>query len=171
VAPQPVFNENERYKQGMDYGRTDYIFKRAKDTVGLEAIETVLRFFLSDEFVRTAYSAGIDLPIDWSVVSDIPTDKLPDGWSEFAQLTEISRLIAPGPKTSATVISGVPSIKEYFLSDIWTLSGKESVAAALKRYTKMYNEAVDAYCKEYPEYYDERDEFKDADWIKKGRID
>ncbi len=170
VAPQPVFNENERYKQGMDYGRTYYISKRAKDTVGLEAIETVLRFFLSDEFVRTTYSAGIDLPIDWSVVSDIPTDKLPDGWSEFAQLTEISRLIAPGPKTSATVISGVPSIREYFLSDIWTLSGKESVAAALKRYTKMYNEAVDVYCKEYPEY-DERDEFKDADWIKKGRID
>lgn len=168
VAPEPVLDENKRYKQGMDYGRTFYISKRAKDTVGVEAIETVLRFFLSDEFIRETYSAGIDMPIDWNVVSDIPTDNLPDGWSEFAKITEISRLIPPGPSRSTTITNGVPSINQYFLSDIWTQSGKESVKDTLKRYTDMYNEAVKVYCQEHPEY--NRDGFKDAEWIKNGII-
>ncbi len=149
VAPLPVKDVNDCYKQRMSVGGDLYVNADTAEEIGLDKIAEVLKFFYSDEYVQHMYKTGMNLPYDFEVVKDIKLgDDAKKGWKEFAELVDISSTYPYGLPYDATGIDTLPII---FQKDIW--SGKvKDIEGVIKDRDVKVNAAVVQYMKDNPDY-------------------
>lgn len=138
VAPYPVADKNNKYKQRMDVGGGWFINAHSK--LDKSILAEIVKFISSDDFIRTSYKEGTDLPCDWSKVDDIELKDAKKGWEDFAKLVGESALIPLKPKTDK---SGLRSDDKIFIEDIYT--GKISIDDGIALMNENANAAVENY--------------------------
>lgn len=140
VAPNPVENEDERYKQYMVVGGHLGITRSAVEKVGAEKIMEVFKFFHSDEYIRRLYEEGMLLPYDSSIVEGITPKEGLKGWDAFVELADIST----GGYSSASVeITGEDNEQAVFMNKVW--NGSISVDEAIEELNERYNRGMEKY--------------------------
>ena len=140
VAPYPVANKGERYKQYMMAGGEYAISKQAVEKLGEEKAFEIFKFLHSEECSRALYQKGMAMPYDFSIVEDVEVDEGLKGWKEFTQLTEIS---TPCYNLAKTDLTGEKSSKDVFMEELWT--GKKDVDTVISELNEKYNKAMKSF--------------------------
>ena len=140
VAPYPVENENETYKQYMTAGGHFAVSSDGVEKVGAENIMEVLKFFHSDEYVRALYAEGMLLPHDSSIVEGVTLKEGLKGWEEFVKLVDISTASYSG---GSVEITGEDNAQTVFMEKVW--SGKITVDEAIDELNERYNRGMKKY--------------------------
>lgn len=146
VAPVPVVDKNEVYRQPMTVNTGFKISKNAKDEVGEDKLMFVYNWLNSDELARELFELGANLPLEFSTVDDVDTSKLKKGWLGFAKMSEISVILPVKPNSD---ISGETDLATNFYNSVWP--GKMSIDEAIEKANKVMNDGVDKYAKIHPE--------------------
>ncbi len=147
VAPLPVESTDKCYNQPAVVGSSAILSKAGVEEIGVEAAAAIYKFLYSDESVAELYKRGKDLPCLWEIVEDIEqTDDMPNGWAEFAKMTEIS-VVDRNPMPMK--LEGSEKITDIVINRIWT--NGEEVAPLLKDYTERVNKGVQTYKELHPE--------------------
>jgi len=139
VAPLPVADINNRYKQSMSVGGVAFMTKTSVEKIGAEKLFEVFKWIHSDELAIALYKEGCEIPYKASLVDDINLDNAKAGWKEFSNMVKIS---SSNNKIYPIDISGEKSVQEVFLEDVWT--GKVSVDDAILDLNKRYNKALES---------------------------
>ena len=140
VAPYPVANDGDRYKQYMGMGGYFALTSKAVEEFGEEDSFAIYKFFHSDDMLKALYQKGMVLPYDYDIVKDVQTDDGLKGWSEFAKLSSIS--VAPYQNASVE-ITGEKNQGDVFIHEVW--AGKQSVDDAIAELNERYNRGMDTY--------------------------
>lgn len=119
VAPFPVADKNNKYKQRMSYGYSFCITKKAKDSIDNKKLIEVLKYFTSDETSKRLYLNGIQIPYKISIVDDtnIDKNKIKTGWKDFYDLVKISTIY---PETPVNNLRHSKRIDDCFMENVWT---------------------------------------------------
>ncbi len=157
VAPVPVIDKNEVYKQRLRCGHSFYVSSTATEKIPAEKIMEVLLFFDSNEFVTELYKSGVSAPFDWSVVEDVELENPKKGWKEFCELVKISAIPPQLPETDMT---GQVALKDRFLNEIWT--GKAKAEEVVKEYNPIINTAMERYYETHPD--EDKTTFINGNW-------
>ena len=155
VAPLPVLDEGNSYKQLMYTSAGYFICTKALETGTPEQVMEVMNFLHSDEVAKKLYEEGCDLPFNWDLVKDIPTDGMKKGWKEFAQLIDQSCTDVDGTKLDTTHLR---SLKDIITVDIW--GNGQDVDKAIDSYQDEVNKLADEYAEEH-----KNDGYKIEDYI------
>ena len=116
VAPVPVLNKGERYKQVGSYNCTNMISRSALEKVTPEKLTEVLKLFVSDEYKTMLYEEGLQIPYGLDV-SGISTENMPNGWVDFKNLSENSELIEGG------LMAAGNRLPQIFVEDVFVGNG------------------------------------------------
>ena len=146
VAPYPVADKNNRYKQYMVAGGGYAVSTKAVERLGDETALEILKFLYGDELSRKLYAEGMALCYDSKVCEGVEVKNELKGWSEFAALTEIS---TGGYDSASADLTGQKNTSAVILEDVFT--GKVSIDTAIADLNKRYNEGVKKYYEENPE--------------------
>lgn len=150
VAPDPVVDKNNKYYQLGNYTNGMVINAKSVDKVGADALMKVYGFLHSDRVLTELYLGGVTIPSDYRIIENAPTDTLPKGWKEFADLVKIS---SQAPLQPPLDISGKKNVQEVFLTDIW--AGRVTPSEACESFTKVLREGRAKYREANPdENYD-----------------
>lgn len=155
VAPLPVLDENNSYKQLMYTSAGYFACTKALETGTPEQVMEVMNFLHSDEVAKKLYEEGCDLPFNWDLVKDIPTDGMKKGWKEFAQLIDQSCTDVDATKVDTT---NLRSLKDIITVDIW--GNGQDVDKAIDSYQDEVNKLADEYAEEH-----KNDGYKIEDYI------
>lgn len=140
VAPYPVEDVNNRYRQYMMVGGSYALTQQAIEKVGEETALEIYKFFHGDEIAKASYKKGMALPYDYSIVADVEPDEGLKGWEEFSKMADIS---AATCNTAKTDLTGVKKSSDVFIEEIWT--GTKSVDTAISELNERYNKAMKTY--------------------------
>lgn len=140
VAPKPVADKDNCYKQQMGIGYSFYTNADAVNHVSPEKLMEVIKFFHSDDFVKEVYKNGVEIPYDWDIVKDVELEKSKKGWKEFCQLVDVSQNYVVEPNIDQ---SGIRKLNDRIMEDIW--SGKQPAEEMLAEYTKEMNGLLEQY--------------------------
>ncbi len=157
VAPCPVVDKNNKYRQIMDYGNSMVINKKSLKKISGEVLMEVFKVISGDDYVRTMYEKGMAIPYDFDIVRDI---KVKDGmkqWKEFAALVDISAWYPRSPQKDSVIFKNPGTV---FTEKVWL--GKISPKDYAKEVTDAANEAVKAYYDAHPD--EDLNEFIIKDW-------
>ena len=147
IAPLPVLDKDNKYKQSMGLGSSARINAKAVERVGDEKLLAVLNWMYGDEVLATAFKEGLNIPNDINIVNSTDLSGAKKGWKEFADMIEISTAAPVEIKTDTT---GLKSFTDIFINEIW--NGEKSVDQALSDYTDEMNSRIDKYKEINPEY-------------------
>lgn len=137
VAPYPVADKNNRYKQYMGKGGGMAISKAAVEKVGDEAALAAVKFMYSDELARELYKEGMGIDYNPEIAEGVEPKEGLKGWKEFSEIAAISSSGYDGARTEMT---GEKSAADVFLEDIWT--GKVSIDDAIKDLNERTNRGM-----------------------------
>lgn len=140
VAPLPVVDANDTYKQEGSIGGTYMMNADALKHLSGEQLITILEFFTSDYFVQQAYKDCVDLPLSFETVKDVVIENPKDGWEDFAKLTSISANWYVEPEIDKTAFD---SLDVRIPRDV--MSGKMTAKEMLADYQAQFDKAVEAY--------------------------
>lgn len=157
VAPLPVVDKNNCYKQVESLGSSFCINAASVETKGGDKLMTCMKWFASDEYVTEMYKGGFYIPIDWDIVKDVELTNAKKGWKEFAEMTKISHSQNQVPQRDTT---GKLGIAERIKNEV--LAGKISAEEMLKQHTKDSEEASQKYYAVNTE--ESREEYVDKTW-------
>ncbi|MDO4562545.1 MAG: extracellular solute-binding protein [Clostridia bacterium] len=149
VAPLPVADENNVYKQYLNVNTGMKISAQGVARVGAEKIMFVYSWFTSDELAKRLYELGAVIPIDSSIIESADSSNLKKGWAEFAAMTQLSVVY---PQIPEMEIAGETDLSTNFLNNVWT--GNMSIDEAIAAYNAVAAAGVEKY-KEYNPDYDE----------------
>lgn len=139
VAPLPVLDANNAYKQTLSYGWGMRVSKKGIERCGADKIAEVMKWWYSDDNYRELYKEGLESCPDFSVIKDIELDDSKAQWKQFCEMQEISTLAPPlMPKD----VSGKITLKEIIVDKIWSSGGSLDL---LDDYTKIANEGIIKY--------------------------
>lgn len=165
VAPLPVVNENEVYRQYSQGGSSAYISKSGVEKLGKDAVKAIFEFFYGDDVLRERYERGISIPMKASIMDDAVLDAdVNKGWEDFCALSSIS---LAAPLSMPVDIEGKMTVREGIVNKIW--ANPSSIDAVLEELTKNANEGIIKYQEKNPE----RDYsiYEDKNWNKKVKLD
>ena len=157
VAPYPVLDKNNKYKQRMRYSGTLNMTKKSLETVGGDVMLECLKLFTSDWWIGELYKGAADIPYDKSKIENIDIGDSKTGWKEFCDLLAISAEEPAEPKSDT---SCTEDIQKMFIKEVW--SGKKSTKQFAEDYAKIMNDCVQRYYDENPEESFEK--FINPDW-------
>ena len=158
VAPLPVENANNSYKQVATVGNSMQISKHGVENLGAETAAEIFKWIYSYENTREIYKQGLEIPCVWDMVSDVELgEDAPKGWLDFCELAEIS---ATAPLEMPMSIEGKEKISEVVLNRIWT--GEKNILEALKEQNAIANEGVKLYKENHPDI--DYSIYIDKDW-------
>lgn len=146
VAPYPVADKNNRYKQYMMGGGGYAVSTKAVERLGDEAALEILKFLYGEELNKKLYAEGMSLYYDSKVLEGVEVKEGLTGWSEFAALAEIS---TSGYDSASADITGQKKVDAVIMEDVFT--GNVSVDAAIADLNKRYNEGLKKYYAENPD--------------------
>ena len=158
VAPLPVVDENNCYKQRMFTNVSFYINSKATEKVSEEALMAVYNFFYSEKVAKRTFEAGLEMPVLTDYIKDASTENIPNGWKEFAEMAAIS---APHIRRPSFDIEGKLSSGERFME--FVLTGKKTPEEVISEYNADVIEGVKKYSKLHPEIDNEK-QFIDKNW-------
>ena len=144
VAPYPVENAGEHYKQKMIIGGGYGMSKACVEKVGDKAALEILKFFYGDELARELYKDGMALCPRSEVMKDITPKADMKGWKEFADLVAVS---TGGYRGASTDLTGEKDLQQTIVQDIFGGTVKD-IDKALDDLAVTYNKAVEKYYKE-----------------------
>lgn len=148
VAPLPVMDENNCYKQGYETGTFGMINKRRiENGADPEKVMEVYQFLHSDEVVTELYKNCCDIPYSFDLVKDVKIDAPKTGWKEFSALLDISQLI---PIDRPADLTGEDRLEKIFTNEIWV--GKVSPEEGLKRYSDIANAGAEKYARLHSDF-------------------
>ncbi len=159
VAPLPVFDTNEVYKQKQTVGNSYQLnAKSAQDKDKAAKMVEVLKFFSGEKFVTEIYKAGLNIPIKPEIAkkTELPADAK-KGWKEFAEMVDIS---TPAYYAPGILMEGKTTIVDRFTNDVW--SGRMSPEEAVQLYQKDVEAGTAEWFKQNPTR--KLDEFIDKSW-------
>ncbi len=129
VAPLPVLNKGERHRQLSSYNCTGMISSSALKKVTPEKLTEVLKVFISDDYKIMMYEEGLQLPYGLDI-SNVSTENMPKGWSEFAKIAENTIIFEGG------LLASNEDFPRIFVNDVY-LGGKN-----LSETAKKHDEAI-----------------------------
>lgn len=134
VAPVPVLDENNAYKQGYNTSPFVYISKSATGEKA-EKIAEVFKWFNSDEVLAKLYEEGKYIPYKQEVMNLVKKEPAQKGWKEFAGMVANSEriLITPDVKLEGDDY-------KHELMKVWV--GSSSIDDAIKTLNDRYNQAL-----------------------------
>ena len=163
VAPLPVEDENNCYKQMAYVGQSIQLSNNGLENLGSENAAEILKWLYSEETIRDLYKEGMEIPCVWDMVSDIELgEDAPKGWKEFCELAEISTV---APLAMPTNTEGKENITEAVVNKIWT--GAENIQTVLIEQTKIANDGIELYKNTYPD--EDYTIYLDQNWPEKVR--
>lgn len=142
VAPYPVANENEKYRQWMGMGGYFAMSKSAVEKVGEETAFEVFKFLHSDEILQKLYEKGMNLPYNYEIVKDVTPDEGAKCWQDFAELSEVS---TNGYSYPSVEMTGEKDAASVFLEELWM--GTKTIDDAVDELNKRYLKGKDTYYK------------------------
>lgn len=148
VAPFPVADENNMYKQHMDISGSLYINSKSLETLGEDAIVEVYNFFYGEDMVKEQYKKGMAIPLNMDWVDGVKVDsslKHGECWTQFCKLTSVSK---PSPMTVKTDVSGKESFGTKFKTEFWPNASSD---AAIEKYAKEWSNIMNDGAKKYRE--------------------
>jgi len=159
VAPFPVADRNNKYKQRMSYGYSFCVTKKAKDTVDNKKLIEVLNYFTSDETLEKFYLSGTNVPYKLSIVDNVKIDesKIKKGWKDFYDLVKISAIY---PEIPVNNLASSQRIDNCFVENVWT--GKMTPYECAKLSADEINASVFEYYQKLPD--EEFNKFLIPDW-------
>ncbi len=116
VAPYPVIDANNKYKQRMSVGTSVSVNAKATEHISAEKLAKAYEFFVCDETVQRLFEEGVELPAD---VANIDLNSVKDakkGWLEFCELVKISASVPQEPKGEWTALKGIGGL---FTTEVW----------------------------------------------------
>lgn len=146
VAPYPVEDKNNRYKQFMTAGGGFAVSAKAVEKFGDEACLEILKFLYGDELNKANYENGYGIPYKAEITEGA---KVADGlknWDEFSALTEIS---TGGYDGAAADLTGQRNVNQVVMEDVFT--GNVSIDDAIADLNKRYNAGMKAYYDSNPD--------------------
>lgn len=150
VAPFPSADRNEKHLQFMNSGSFYKINKSSVETIGAEKLMTVMEWFCSDELIKKYYENGLQLPIDFDMVSDVELGDDMENWKAFAEMTKISRQFVM-PRLFD--VSGQKDLAQTWLEDIWTGNiPADQIDEVCREKADMMNKGIEKYQELHPDY-------------------
>ena len=147
VAPIPVMDLNNMYKQWQRVTGSLVINSKITEKITPEQVMEIYRFLCGDPMIKKLYAAGCEVPYDWSIVEGVELESDILGWEEFCAMSTIS---ANAPKAREVDISGERTLAKDFVERVWT--GEMTSKEAADNYTNVMNEGVKRYQELHPEY-------------------
>ncbi len=146
VAPYPVADKNNRYKQHMGKGGGYALSKNGLEKVGDEASLAILKFVYGDDWAREIYKEGMGINFKPEINDSVEPNKDIKGWSDFSKLVSIS---SAGYDTAGVEMTGEKSASAVFMEDVWT--GNVSIDDAIADLNTRYNAGMKKYYKNNPD--------------------
>lgn len=157
VAPLPVVDKNNCYKQVESVGASFCINAASVEAKGGDKLMACMKWFVSDKYVTEMYKGGFYIPLDWDIVKDVEPNNAKTGWKEFAEMTKISHSPNQMPQKDMTGRSG---LAERIKNEV--LAGKITAEEMLKQYELDAEEGTKKY---YEVNTDESlDDYTDKTW-------
>ena len=157
VAPMPVADENDMYKQYYDLSNGYYINADVKDSENVEKIMEAYKWLNSDELFVELYKECLYIPYNADIVKDVKLSDAKKGWDDFRKLMDISVL---APVNRKKDITGFPKPEEDFVNLVW--AGEMSVDEFIEKHNKIANDGIKTYQEMHPEY--DGESFVIPDW-------
>ena len=154
VAPFPVADENDMYKQHMDISGGYYINQKSVEKIGEDKIVAVMNFLYGDDLLKSAYSKGMTIPLkmDWVEGTKVDSSlKHGECWTAFCKLTDVSK---PSPMGRKSETTGAVSFGSKFINEIWP---KALDDATRDKYAQEWADTKNAGIKKYQEMYPDYD--------------
>ena len=137
VAPLPVADKNNRYKQKMTLSGYLVVNRAAMDKVSPDKLMTVFKWFHSDEVLTSLYEKSLTIPYSDEIIKKANPTESRKGWKEFADLVSVSYIDAdPAPVD----LQGGEGMDSIFNNYIW--SGDISIDDGIKRADEVMNEGL-----------------------------
>lgn len=163
VAPLPVANVEECYKQPAGTGASICVSKECVEKIGEEAVSAIYHYLYGDESIKELYIAGLEMPCIFDIVKDVDESELQlKGWKEFAEMAAISAISS---NTMPYDLNGKEDLGTAVVNRLWT-NGEE---IDLEEFTTLYNDGIAAYKEVHPDIDYSR--YMDENWSEKVRRD
>ena len=146
VAPLPVANPSDRYKQRMAVDSQYIINAASVETVGGEKLMEAYKFLTSDELYRALYQECLYMPWNDTIIEGITPNADKKGWAEFASMISIS---ATNPVTPNVDMAGESKLGDIFINEVWT--GRTDPQTAVANYNTSINNALKRYYDAHPD--------------------
>jgi multiple sugar transport system substrate-binding protein len=140
VAPYPVADDNNRYRQFMTMGGGFTVSSKAIEKFGDEVCLEILKFLYSDELNKSLYEAGMAIPYDAEITQDANVADGLKGWEEFRDMVSIGTI---GYDTANLDITGQKNHSKVIMEDVFP--GNVSIDDAIADLNKRYNEGMYKY--------------------------
>lgn len=157
VAPYPVADPANRYRQRMASDGYLCINKANAEEKGLDKIMEVFEWFHGEDVLVELYKDCKSIPYDWSMVEDITLENPKTGWVEYCQMTEISSV---EHRSVTADLTGKKDLATLFVEDLWT--GEITVDEAVQTLNQAYNEGMQKTLEENPNI--SLEDYIDPDW-------
>lgn len=159
VAPLPVVDENDVYKQRLCYGYSHLINAKTADRVGGEKLMNVYKYLVGKEAAINLYKQGISIPYKSEWVKDIKVDDSLRQWKQFVEMLDISIDYPGWPGRDS---SG--GIKTFYDITEEILSRKVSIDDGIAEYNKIANDASARYYQDNTDVPKKAEEYVIPDW-------
>lgn len=157
VAPLPVVDKDNKYKQRMAYGYSFCVTSRAAEKTDGSKLIRILKYFNSKEIQKELYISSAAIPYDSSVIGVKTDKKLKNGWSEFCSFADISAVYPDVPQYN---INSSDRIDSYFMQNV--ITGKVTPEECARHVGEVVNSAVEEYYRKLPD--EEFNMFIIPDW-------
>lgn len=147
VAPMPVENEAQRYKQKMEIWN-GYSIVKGDGSKDMNKIFEVYKWLCGEEVSKKRYEAGLSLPWDSEIIENADDKNAPEQWRQFAELMKISTTAPLAVKIDTT---GATSIQETFMSEVWNGTA-DNIHKVVSDWTKDCNDGIKVYKDNNPDY-------------------
>lgn len=147
VAPYPVVNKDEKYKQLQSINGSFSIFRANTEKKDKNKIFEAYKWFHSDEVITELYLNCMELPPQDGMIKKTEGGVMKKGWEEFAQFIPFSVV---APTSMKTDTSGQPTIGDLFIDKVWV--GEMTTEECLSQYTKIMNDGITKYQELNPDY-------------------
>lgn len=159
VAPLPVADENNLYKQRTVYGYSFLINSNATKKISGEKLMHIYEYFVGKEAAIKLYKNGISIPCDTSWIKDVKSDEIPKQWKQFTDMVDISTAFPGWPARDSANLA----MTSYDMVD-GIINGKFSVDEGIAQYNKAVNDASARYYQDHPDAYKKPEDFIIPDW-------
>lgn len=157
VAPLPVVDKNNKYKQRMACGYTFSVNSEALDKIEHRKLIEVLKFFTSDDTIRKLYANSTTIPFNMSVIEKVDNIEHKKGWKEFCDLVKISEIYPEMPENNLISSEKIDSV---FVEEVWT--GKITPEECAQKCADLINKSVKEHYLKLPDK--EFEKFIIPDW-------
>ena len=146
VAPYPVADKNNKYKQFMTAGGGYAMSAKAVEKFGDKACLEILKFLYGDELNKASYENGYGIPYKASITEGASVADNLKNWDAFSALADIS---TGGYDAAGSDLTGQRNVKQVIMEDVFT--GNVSIDDAIADLNNRYNAGMKTYYENNPD--------------------